>query len=287
MKLWNHPDFLANCERKCTKDKEDIELEVIHGDFKIKYFGFNNSSYFGYFGWKGSGCKNQLVQFFKNDKLLFEKNMHRQREIHFVIGGDGITCENTYFTYYNNVGGRSCISVNNFNDGHIKDTTLGPDCYTGMISVGTTHFIVITEECCTYSRFLGLVSKADYFVTENKPCWNGSISIPIVEGQNIESIEDLLKITKEAVQNTSLPKAYNEARIGLSVDDYGQCRVCMEPIEFTQDGVVFADIKFSEDWKTKSYEHIEFVRYEDVENFDQYKYYQNDDDDTDDEEYKN
>lgn len=272
MKFWTHPDYHNGKLRKLLQSMHDDKLEVSHGNFSIKYTGYDNSSYFGIFSWKTCMCKNLHVEFYEGDTLLFTKEIARPREFHFVIGGDGITKENTFYLWFGkNVDEYSCVKVSDFNNQHIKDTSLGPDHYTGLTSISSNYFVVITEEMCTYSRFFGLVNKEQFFVRENIKCWNGSLSVPIEENVNLD---EHIKKVQEDVKKMSLPHPYNEARIGLCINWDDQCSECMEPIEATNEGLIFADVKFTDvkftdDYKEKLYTTTDFVRYEDVATYDQ------------------
>lgn len=267
MKFWTHPDYHNGKLRKLLQSMDDTTLEVKHGNFSIKYTGYDNSSYFGIFSWKGCMCRNTHVEFYENDVLLYTKEIPRPREFHFVIGGDGMTRENTFYLWFGkDASGYQCAKINDFNDKHIKEASLGPDCYTGLISVSDNYFVAITEEMCTFSRFFGLINKENFFVEETKKCWDGTLNIPATE--NV-SLEEQLKNAQEIVQNMSLPHPYNDARIGLCVDWHDQCSECMEPVEATNEGLIFADVKFSDDYKEKSYTKTELVLYADVASYDQ------------------
>lgn len=267
MKFWTHPDYHNGKLRKLLQSMDDEALEVKHGKFSIKYTGYDNSSYFGVFSWKGCTSRNMHVEFYEGDTLLFTKEIPRPREFHFVIGGDGQTRENTFYLWHGkDVSGYSCVKVSDFNDVHIKDTSLGPDYYTGLTSVANNYFVVITEEMCTFSRFFGLVNKEQFFVRENNECWNGLLNVPISENADLD---EQIKKTQKDLKNMSLPRPYNEARIGLCVDWYDQCSDCMEPIESSEEGLIFADVKFTDDYKEKIYTTTDFVLYADVATYDQ------------------
>lgn len=264
MKFWTHPDYHNNNLIKQLESLDDIQLEVICGKFKIKYYGFDNREYFGVLGWKQSMCKNKHVEFYENNTLLFTKEITRPREFHFVMYGDGITKENTFYLWIETVNCSQSIKVNDFNDDHVKDAQLGPDQYVGTISLNDKYFVTITEEMCTYSRFFGLVNKEQFFIGKNQESWNGLLNIPTVADM---SIEEQLKNAKEFLSKLNLPRPYNNARIGLSVDLHYDCDCCMEPIEATQDGLIFADVKYES--RKKFYTQTQFVLYGDVENYDQ------------------
>lgn len=238
MKFWTHPYYHNNKLGKLFQSVDDKLLEVKHGNFLIKYTGYDNSSYFGIFSWKGCICKNTHVEFYEGDKLLFTKKIIRPREFHFIIGGDGVTKENTFYLWHGkNEKGYSCVKVNDFNDEHIKDTFLGPDCYTGLMPVSDNYFVVITEEMCTFARFFGLVNKEQFFI-------------------------------KKKQENN---QAYDQSRIGIFIDWHEDMLEYMEPIEATDKGLIFANIKFSDDYKEKIYTKIELVLYSDVATYDQEK----------------
>lgn len=271
MKFWTHPDYHNQKLENFMYKKNDISIEKTFGNFKIKYIGYDNSSYFGIFNWKGCMTCSNTVEFYENDQLLFTKEIRRPREFHFVITGDGKTKENTFFLWYGkNEKNSACVKISNFNDEHIKDTSLGPDCYTGLIQVSNNYFVVITEEMCTYSRFFGLVNIEKYFVKEDIKCWNGSAFLPISEINLSSDANILSNATNQITQQLKkLGTPYNNARIGICVDWYTQCDQCMEPIEANEDGLIFADVTFSDDYKIKKYTTTDFVKYDDVEFYDQ------------------
>jgi hypothetical protein len=227
--------------RKDLPPITDILLEVTHGRYKIKYTGCNNQEYFGKLSWKSDYVKVPLVEFYEDEILLFTKIISRPREFHFIIGGDGITQKNTYYLWFGrNEKGDYCGKISNFKDNYIKNVQLGPDYYVGVISVSEHYFVTLTEETCTCSRFFGLIDKRKFFIQENQKC---SIEI-------------------------NLPKAYNDARIGLYVDwdNHGEDD-CREPIEATEHGLFFANMKYQDNDKVKLYDRSELVLYNDIENY--------------------
>jgi len=273
MKFWTHPDYHNGKLRKLLCTMDDVPLEIKYGNFKIKYTGYDNSSYFGIFSWKQCSSKFSHVEFYENDELLFTKEINRPREFHFIINGDGITKENTFYIWFGkNEKNEQCVKINDFNDKHIKDTSLGPDCYTGLIQVSDNYFVVLTEELCTFSRFFGLVNIKEFFIEENIKCWNGSAFIPISHvNLNSNDVVNVLNEIDEQVsqQLEKLGRPYNNARIGLCVDWHDQCSECMEPIESNEEGLFFADVKFTDDFKNKIFTTIDFVKYDDVKTYDQ------------------
>lgn len=274
MKFWTHPDYHDRQLRKDFYAIDDIALEVVCGRFKIKYTGYDNKEYFGVFSWKGCSAKIPHVEFYEDDILLFTKAISRPREFHFIIGGDGETRENTFYLWFGkNEKGYQSGKINDFNDEHIKDVQLGPDCYVGTISVSEHYFVALTEEMCTNSRFFGLIDKRKFFIRENPPCWNGLLNIP---AQNLDpgliTLEGQLAKAQELTQSLNLPKPYNDARLGLCVDFHNQCGECMEPIEAVKDGLIFADVKYQDNYKVKMYSVAELVLYDEVINYDQQKF---------------
>ena len=261
MKFWTHPDYTNHKLGVLLLGVDDVPLEVTHGNFKIKYFGYDNSSYLGIFSWKGNGCKNPLVEFYENDILLFAKDIKRRREIHFIIGGDGTTKENTYYLYYDYT--KCELGVNNFNDEHIKNVVLGPDCCTAIMSLNDKYFVALYEEMCTFSRFFGLVNKEKLFTRDDEPCWDGKFNVKIVDNVPLEEqIENAKKIV--------IPyHPYNKARIGLMVDSHDFNARNMEPIESTEDSLIFADVQFlDDDYCNKIFTKTDKIKFEEVGDYD-------------------
>lgn len=103
------------------------------------------------------------------------------------MSGDGKPRENTYFLWFGkNHRGSNCVKVSNFNNEYEKDTALGPDRYVALLPLNEHYFVVLTEEMCTFSRFFGLVDTKEFFSQENEKCWDGKVSIQLLENKSIE-----------------------------------------------------------------------------------------------------
>lgn len=268
MKFWTHPDYTNGKLGPLLKKLDDVKLKVKYGIFTIKYTGYDNSGYLGIFSWKGNKCQDPMMEFYEGETLLFTKSLIRPREFHPVIGGNGTTRNETYFIWYD----QNKICVSDFNDKLIKIVSLGPDFTVALADISTNYFVSITEELCTYSKFFGLINKDLFFreLVNQNLFWDDCLNFPVenIDGKS-EKITQIIDECQSQVSDTSLPVPYNPARIGLCVDWYTQCGACMEPIESTEDGLIFADVNFSDDYREKLYTRTEFVRYEDVASYDQ------------------
>ena len=304
MKLWLNPDFDRHqSRRQYTEIPQTRRL----GRYSVEYYGYDNSQYFGIFSWKTGKVINNEVRFYEDDLLIYVTNADRAREMHIILYGDGQTKEGTMYAIYNK--DTRSVDIKNFSNELIATTCLGPDMYVAMESIGDDYFLVLTEECCTYSRFLGLVNKSVFFTKNSsmgcsdgkllaqpspdgkllaqpspdgkllaQPSPDGKSCYIIKEEDRDTDINMLLQKAQEQfkTEQSQYTKPYNNARIGICIaDDYVNNNI-MVPIETTNEGLIYAcvDIKCHEIKEEYAYnaKNCELVKYKDISDFDEYKY---------------
>jgi len=262
------------CTSYTYQYKNDIKPNILKksysiGRYKVEY-NMYEFEYYGSGSYKGGfeyyKDYDEKVYIYEDDKLIITNTHDPCHEI--IMGGDGLTRETTYYLLPNT--GRYG-AIYDMNEKFIRDVHDAGDRWYATFRMNDTYYLTMGYDMCTHYIYLGVCNS---------------------------------KILFETTADSEQTRPYDNARIGLSTDNFENYNPCeateegiiVERYSVNKDDFIIGDteeiFKFTDkqnrndksfygkidnygDWKDQkcicykvTREEVKLVKYEDIEHFD-------------------